>query len=400
MREAMASTVKPRKILFVHNSNDLYGAEVILLNLIRNLDPHQFSAMVVLPEDMRHLNRLSARLEQEGVPYLFLPLGIVRRKYLTPFGLLQYLWNLIVGTMDVCRLIRRQKIDLVHSSTLTVLSGGIAARLTGKPHLWHIHEISQAGSGLRRMLHGAVRRLSTVIVTVSNAVSSHILKDEPKAAGKIKTIYNGIDLAPYANSVNDGRVRKELDIPQDAIVVGMVGRVSRWKGQAVFVEAARQVLEVRPNLYFVAVGGVFDDEHHYMESLQKMVSDYRLDHFRISDFRQDIPAVMASFNLFVLPSIKPDPFPTVIIEAQAAGLPVIGTACGGVPEMVAPDGAGTLVSPGDAEQLAAAILSMIDDSAGLKKLGALARVHALRTFQVSRFVGEFEQMYREMLRAA
>jgi len=385
-----------KTILFVHNSNDLYGAEVILLNLLRGLDRSRYRILVALPEDMQHLNQLSVCLEEAGIPCLFLPLGVLRRRYCRPRYILRYAFEVLRGTFALVRLIRSEGVDLVHTNTLTVFSAVFAARITGRPHLWHVHEIST--SGLRRLLHWLCTHLSQQVVTVSDAVRRNILKDQGWAANRVRTIRNGIELEPYLVPRDGTAVRRELGIPSGALVVGMVGRVSRWKGQPVFVEAARQILSHRPDLYFVAVGGVFDNEHQYMDAFQKLVSSYGLRNFRICDFRQDIPQVLAAFNLFVLPSTEPDPFPTVIIEALASGLPVLGANHGGVPEMIEAGIDGMLVRPGDAGDLAAAILTLIDDPMRLIRMGICARERARRQFQLSDFVKEFEAVYDLIIR--
>lgn len=389
-----------KTILFVHNSNDLYGADIILLNLIQGLDRRRYRAIVVLPEDVRHINRLSARLEVVGISYRFLPLGVIRRKYFGAWKIWKCLLDMIRGVAILCVMIRKENIDIVHSNTLTVYAGAIAAKLTGRPHVWHIHEISTSGKWARTTLHAIVRYLSDQIVVVSDAVRRHILQDEPQAAGKVRTIHNGIDLLPYTCGRNTHTFREELDIPEDARVVGMVGRVSRWKGQSIFVEAARNILKEVPDVYFLAVGGVFDKERQYMEAFRRLVASYRMDRFKICDFRQDIPSVLAGLDIFVLPSILPDPFPTVIIEAMAAGLPVIGSDCGGVPEMIVNGETGILVKPGDPDALAGAITSLLNNPEETERMGANARAQALKAFQIDRFVREFETIYDELVEAS
>jgi glycosyltransferase involved in cell wall biosynthesis len=393
----MPTADKVRTILFVHNSNDYYGAEVILLTLIRGLDPALYRAVVALPEDMRHLGRLSKRLDDFGIAYRFLPLAIMRRKYLRPARIAGYLVDLIRGTLGLCRLIRRNNIDLVQSNTLAVVSGALAAKIMHRPHVWHVHEFLTVPAGLRRALHWMAAHLSARVVTVSNAVRQHILKDQPHAAGSVITIHNGIDLAPYLAAKSGSSIRAELQIPEDATVVGMVGRVSRWKGQQVFTEAARLVAAKCPALYFVAVGGVFDDEHHYMDAFRRAVTRCGLERFRISDFRQDIPEVLSAFDLFVLPSTEPDSFPTVILEAMASGLPVIGSAIGGVPEMIADGETGLLVPPNDPEALAEAIRKILQARSLSESMGRRGRQRAIANFQPPRFIRSFEQIYEQLL---
>ncbi len=393
----MAAESSRHTILFVHNSNDLYGADVVLLNLIRGLDRKQFRAIVALPADVRHINRLSAKLEALKIPFYFLPLGIIRRRYLTVRGILRLLADLGRGIVALNSLIRRERVDIVHSNTLTVMAGPIAARLSGRPHIWHIHEIVSTQGPSRKVLHWIAAHVGGQLVTVSDAVRKHILLDQPRAGAIIKTIHNGIDLSPFLEAESGTRVRQELGIPNEALAIGTVGRVSHLKGQFLFAEAAHKVLARYPDVYFVAIGGVFDNEFHHMAALKDLVASLSIKNFKICDFREDVAAAMAAFNVFVLPSILPESFPTVIIEAMASGLPVIAAETGGVPEMVVPGKTGILFHPGEVDELESAILCLIRDEAARKAMGLAARERAVEAFRLSRFAHEFEELYGSLL---
>jgi glycosyltransferase involved in cell wall biosynthesis len=294
-------------------------------------------------------------------------------------------------------LIRREDVDLVHTNTLAVLSAALAAKLTQRKHIWHVHEFLATHAHIRKFLHWMAVRFSDRVVTVSNAVRQHILRDQPEACDSIVTLYNGIRLEPLLNLQTEPILRREFNIPPNAPVVGMVGRVSRWKGQSLLVEAAKIVQEVRPDVHFIAVGGVFDNETHYMDDFLRLVRERGLQQFHISDFRKDIPQVLASYDLFVLPSLEPDPFPTVIVEAQASAKPVVGAAHGGVPEMIIDGATGLLFRPNDPHDLAEKLLSLLDHPAEIQRMSAAARERALSAFQISRFAREFQDLYSSVL---
>ena len=388
----------PKTILFVHNSNDLYGSDIVLFNLIQALDKTEFRPIVVLPEDARRIGRLSAKLETIDIPYKFVPLGVLRRRSLTIRWIGPMCTELIYAIGALCILIHRERVDIVHTNTVTVPAAAFAAVLMNRPHIWHIHEIIPEKAGSRKMLHWVVAHLSSRIVAVSNAVRSHILLDQPRKVEKIEVIHNGIDLSPFmSQECGRGSVRDELNMSNQALVVGMIGRVSQWKGQSVFAEAAARIVAEYRELYFVAVGGVFDNQQEYMTVFQRQVESLNLKNFRICDYRQDIPEVLRSFDIFVLPSILPDPFPTVVIEAMASALPVIASECGGVSEMVVPGLTGILVPPGDVGALASAIQRLVLDDAGRVAMGEAARRRAKTEFQLARFVRQFERTYRSVL---
>jgi glycosyltransferase involved in cell wall biosynthesis len=388
----------PETILFAHNNNDLYGAEVILLQLLKRLDPARFYPIVVLPTDTKHIGRLSWRLDQEGIEYHFIRMGIIRRKYFHPVGVVRYAVELLLGVFSLAVLMHRRRVALVHTNTLAVLSGAIAAWLMRRPHVWHIHEIIVSPKVAKKVFHFLAVRFSRVVVTVSGAVRAHILADFPESSDKVKVIYNGIDLSPYLLDSGGAKIRKEFGVPQGELLVGMVGKVCRWKGQIQFQQAAVLVLESRPDTRFLAVGGVFDDEMNDMERFREAVEGAHLEtKFMISDFRTDIPSVLSAMDIFVLPSTQPDPFPTVVLEAMAAGKPVIATAHGGPVEMVVEGETGFLVAPGDPRALADAILRLAEVPSLRVAMGTAGRRRVTEHFNLDRFVSEFQALYDRTL---
>ena len=386
----------PRTILLVHNNNDMYGAEVILLELLRGLDRKRFDPIVVLPSDTKHINRLSTELEKAGIEYYFIRMAVLRRKYFNLLAFARLVMDFGAGLFSLISLIFRRRIDLVHTNTASVICSPVAARLTGRKHIWHVHEIIVDPIAIRKFMHFMVCRLSDVVVTVSEAVRKHILLDCPTFASKITVVHNGIEPASFTNPQGRMRIRDEFGVPPEALLIGMVGRVCRWKGQLEFAETAKLVLREWPHAYFLAVGGVFDNERQDMERFRCRVDALGLtNQFFISDFRTDIPDILAAMDIFVLPSTQPDPFPTVILEAMRASKPVIATAHGGPLELVAEGQTVFLVAPSDSEALAHAILKMVESGEGMRIMGENGRVRFEEFFETKRFISNFESVYEK-----
>src|ERR1700731_72232 len=187
-------SIRPQPILVVHNNNDLYGGDKILLELLRRLDRTRFVPFVVLPTDTRHINRFSPELEKLGIEYSFVHLGVLRRRYFKLWRLPRFAFEVLAGIWMLLRIIRKRKIQLVHTNTNTILAGAIAARIAGLPHIWSIHELVLEPNSVRKALHFLIPRLSTRVVTVSCAVRDHMLKDAPQFASRFEFILGGIDL--------------------------------------------------------------------------------------------------------------------------------------------------------------------------------------------------------------
>ena len=389
----------PQNILVVHNNNDLYGAEKVLLELLSRLDRSRFVPIVVLPTDTRHINRLSPELEKLNIECCFVPLGVLRRKYLKLQKLPRFSFEMLAGVRQLVRLIRKRNIALVHTNTNTVLASGLAARLTGVPHVWSIHELMVEPAAVRNALHYMIPRFSTRVVTVSQAVRDHMLKDAAKFADRFAFVRGAIDVEPFLSASGRARVRAEWGIKDDEVLIGMAGRVTRWKGQSVFVQAAKLIAERHPQVKFAAVGGVFDTEKFYMDRFRKEVRDAGLENrLTINDFRADMPDVFAALDIFVLPSILPEPFGLVVIEAMASGKPVIATAPGGPSETVVDGETGFLVPPSDASAIAKALEELLADPQKRISMGEAGRRRAREVFSLPRYVAEFEELYEAVLR--
>jgi glycosyltransferase involved in cell wall biosynthesis len=389
----------PQNILVVHNNNDFYGAEKVLLELLSRLDRSRFVPIVVLPTDTRHINRLSPELAKLNIECCFIPLGVLRRKYFKLQKLPRFSFEVLAGVQQLVRLIRKRNITLVHTNTNTILASPLAARLTRVPHIWSIHELMVEPATVRSALHYMIPRFSTRVVTVSQAVRDHMLKDAAKFADRFTFVRGAIDVEPFVNAKGRARVRTEWGIKDDEVLIGMAGRVTRWKGQSIFVQAAKLIAERHPEAKFAAVGGVFDTEKFYMERFRKEVHDAGLDtKLTINDFRGDMPDVFAAFDIFVLPSILPEPFGLVVIEAMASGKPVVATAPGGPSETVVDGETGFLVPPSDASAMVRALEVLLADPQRRVSMGDAGRRRASEMFSLPRYVTEFEELYDAVLK--
>jgi glycosyltransferase involved in cell wall biosynthesis len=389
----------PQNILVVHNNNDFYGAEKVLLELLSRLDRSRFVPIVVLPTDTRHINRLSPELAKLNIECCFIPLGVLRRKYFKLQKLPRFSFELLAGVRQLVRLIRKRNIALVHTNTNTILASPLAARLTRVPHVWSIHELMVEPATVRSALHYLIPRFSTRVVTVSQAVRDHMLKDAAKFAGRFTFVRGAIDVEPFLNAKGRARVRAEWGVREGEVLIGMAGRVTRWKGQSIFVQAAKLIAEQHAEAKFAAVGGVFDTERFYMDRFRKEVRDAGLENkLTINDFRADMPDVFAAFDVFVLPSILPEPFGLVVIEAMASGKPVVATAPGGPSETVVDGETGFLVPSSDASAMVQALEVLLADPQRRVSMGDAGRRRACEMFSLPRYVTEFEELYETVLK--
>ncbi|MEI6046802.1 MAG: glycosyltransferase, partial [Chloroflexota bacterium] len=222
--------------------------------------------------------------------------------------------------------------------------------------------------------------------------------------GRVVTIPNGIDLNRF-NPDNPkikeaaGLIRQEFGIPPEAFLVGFVGRFIPWKGAKEFVKAC-DLAGQDPALdgaHFMAVGSSLLGYEAYLEEVQAIAQQSNLkERFHFATNRQDIPAFLSAFDLFVHASTKAEPFGIVIIEALAMGKPVIATAGGGVLEILEDSYNGKLVQPGSVEALAKAILELTNCPKQRQNLEMAARQTATARFNIQRATTSQEKVYMEL----
>lgn len=370
-----------RPILFIHHANDMYGADIGLLHIIKSLDQDKYFPIVILPADMP-TGMLSPELGRLGVEFHFAELGILRRKYFKPLNMLPLAIKVIRGALFVRSTARKRGAVLVYINTFVAVSGAVGGRLAGVPVLWHIREILAFPRPVRWILYKALSLYADLVVCISRAVRDAILKEEPRLAKKSVVIYNAVSVAENTGDAEQELpLREELGLPEGAPLVGMVGRIMPWKGQEVFAEAAALVTQHSADAHFVAVGSYFADQSQYLDQLKARIQSLGLEgRFHLLDYRSNVTDVYRALDIFVLPSIKPEPFGRVTVEAMTQGCAVIATNHGGTVELIEHGATGMLVPPGEPEPLATAITLLLSDQPLREKIGQAAAKHATRNF--------------------
>jgi glycosyltransferase involved in cell wall biosynthesis len=380
------------KVLFLHAGAELYGADQILLELVKGLIKENVTVSVLVPE----AGPLVAELEDAGAKVLIFEFGVLRRKYFSFFGMLNRAWYIAIGAGRVWRLIRRERFDLVHSNTSVVLAGAFAARLARIPHIWHIHEITTNPRFVAVGLAKLISRLSSRVVCVSHAVRRHLEALAPGIAPITAVIYNGIEpRKPRCNARQN--IREQWGVSDQSVLIGMVGRVNAWKGQRALVRAFEQTATAL-DLRCVMVGGIFAGEEHILDALNTEIGrSVRPERYIVEGFRRDIPDVLSAFDVFVLPSTSPDPLPTVVLEAMHAGLPVVSFAHGGAMEMVVDEKTGFLCEVGSTLIMASKFNALAADPCMRAEFGLAGQQRVTELFTREAFLGHFTSLYEKAI---
>ncbi|MGH7506551.1 MAG: glycosyltransferase family 4 protein, partial [Longimicrobiales bacterium] len=233
---------------------------------------------------------------------------------------------------------------------------------------------------------------------MSAAIREHCREGIGPAATRGEICYDPFDFAAFDRAAGSvSRVRAELGLAGDDILITNVGRLIPWKGQDYFIDALAEVVREEPRVKALLVGdaGPTRQSREFEESLRQRVADRQLqDHVIFTGFRADVPGVMAASDVVVHSSCDPEPFGRVIVEAMAARRPVVATAAGGVPEIVEDGRTGLLVPLRDARAMADAIRQLICNPEAARSMGERARTDAEARFGAALFAHALHRAYR------
>jgi glycosyltransferase involved in cell wall biosynthesis len=399
------------RILYVENGIGYGGAIICLRHLVRNLDRDKFEPMVITGLTGPQYREIATEAIWKHIPDRHLDVVSMKRRLQTarwPDALpgLRWLTNQIFSRLDdvinflpafvqMLWVIQRFKPDLIHvnNEPLCNRSAVLAGKLLGIPVVAHVRG-DQQGS----MLMQSLFKMPDYFIAVSRWVSDSIGRLGVPAE-KRTYIYDGIELQKL-NVAADGRAfRRQHQIPEDAFAIGLVGLLIPWKGQMLFVETARQLLQEMPDAIFALVGGTPEECRAYEAELRKISEQPGLKgRIVFTGHVNDMAEVYNGLDVVLSASTSPEPLGTMIIEAMTMARPLIAPDHGGAVEMIENGKTGLLFKPGDAQDLAEKIRTLYRDSALRKDMGQSARTHALQAFSVEEHVRHIEGVYRQLLK--
>jgi len=245
----------------------------------------------------------------------------------------------------------------------------------------------------RRLICQVLGRFTDISLTISRSVRNHIAEQCRLPLEQFKINYVGIDCSRYQCGRPKDFVRRELGLPLDKPVVGIVARLDHWgKGHQELFPALAKVRRQYP-VHALVVGGGRKQEEVQKKAVEMGLGD--IVHF--VGIRHDIPDMLAAMDIFTIPSHS-EGLCRALLEAMAAGLPVIASKVGGMVEVVQHEENGLLIPPRDPEALAQALLRLLADPDWAKTLGQKAQAHVRKYFSLDRMSREINEVYDELVR--
>jgi glycosyltransferase involved in cell wall biosynthesis len=223
-------------------------------------------------------------------------------------------------------------------------------------------------------------------VVLTGGVSSHC----------VGTHYSGVDCSIMASSEWSHDIRAQHGVPREALLLGTVANLLPLKGYEVMLDALPAILSAMPAVRYLIIGG---GEAEYGARLKTMAVERGIaERVHFAGFQDSVASYLSALDLYVHPSLK-EAFGLAVVEAMAMGKAVVATTTGGLPEVVAQGETGLLVPPGDAESLAAAVVSLLEDKVRREQMGRKGRARAQERFSLDASVSHMEQLYGEVLGA-
>ncbi|MBN1865526.1 MAG: glycosyltransferase family 4 protein [Victivallales bacterium] len=369
------------RILFIHHSSAMGGAERSLFDLVSCFSDKSGLACVVPP------GPLADMLAGLGVRVHELPLRSLRRVdvFTTALPLLFY------ATCGLSRIIREEHAVLVHANSFTgAVFAAPAARLCRIAFSWHERDLARHG-----LLAPMIARFATFVACISDAVRENLCSQLPgRLHSRIRLVHNGIDFGKYSSI--SGRPRCFQGVPEKRRVVLMASQFVRWKGLLDFVDIAAQVKTRMPDTFFVIAGdtGHAGQQKHVLEVRSKIAAAGLENDFLLAGHVDDMASLLGWADCLTMLS-RNEPFGRVMLEAMAAGTPVVAYDCGAAGEILENAVSGMLVEPGNTVQAAEQVCALLENSILRDEIAENASSRVSQKFSIERVYAEFTNILKE-----
>jgi glycosyltransferase involved in cell wall biosynthesis len=319
----------------------------------------------------------SRTLEESGIGLTYL-----HRSALNPLTVTSFL-----------KVISKEHADVIHlHGWIAANFGRFAGRMLGVPTIMHEHGVDPKFPLSQRIADRLLSPFNHTVIAVSESVRKFLIANRSVPPAKIRVIYNGAPTDEFAPA--DARevagAREELGIPNGMHVVGTVGRLDTQKGITYFLRAARQVMDILPDVRFVIVG-----DGPKREELESEAQDLGLDScVRFTGHRSDVSVIQSLMDLQVFPSLW-EGVPLTVFEAMAMGRAIVSTNVDGLAEVLEDGKNALIVAPADSEQLATGMMRLLSDRRLAERLGRNA-LESSKSFDIGRTVENLESLYDEL----
>ena len=392
--------MRKKRILYIESNRDgtVGGSYYSLFYLVRGLNKDLFQPIVMFYEGNPLIGKFR-ELAIEVVVYDHYSPSDGRIRNFSDFIKFfpRLVRDVLWGHLKVTKKLDEIKPDIVHLNNSYAVNHDwvLACKRRGVKIIAHDRGTRPPASFQTRFF---VRFLDAII-SVSDSYLEYVTGQNlrPKKSCRV---YNGLDVTEFDGHCLEPKkqIRRKLNVPNGDILIGMVGNIDYWKGQIVLVKAMSLVVRKFKNVKVVLVGKTARGAEKYEEEIRACISRHGLDdNIIFTGYRDDIPALLNAFDIFVHASVEPEPFGRVILEAMAMKKPIVATNSGGTPEQIVDGKSGLLVPMADERAMADAILTCLDDRQKADELGINAWIRLQDKFSIEKMVSGIEDIYQKVL---
>ncbi|MBC8440652.1 MAG: glycosyltransferase family 4 protein [Deltaproteobacteria bacterium] len=389
------------RILYIESNRDgtVGGSYYSLFYLVEGLDKNIYEPIVMFYEE----NPLIEKFEKVVKEVIIFDHDSPFSGCIRSFGnfikfIPRFVRDILWAQFEIIKKIDEIKPDIVHLNNSYAANHDwvLACKLKGVKIIAHDRGTMPPASLQTRFFV----RLLDAIISVSDSYLQYITGQglKPKLACRV---YNGLALKDFSGQYSTeqrNQLRKNLDVNDDDILIGMVGNIIYWKGQIVLVKAMTRIVKKQQNVKVLLVGKTVSGGEAYEHDIKTCISQNKLnDKIFFTGYREDIPALLDAFDIFIHASVEPEPFGRVIIEAMARKKPIIATKLGGPSEIIVHGESGVLIAMNDEIAMADAILNYIADMSKAEKIGQNAFKRVVEKFSAQNMVQGVEAVYNEIL---
>jgi len=405
---------KKIKILYIHQSGGGGGASNCLGLLVSCLDKDKFIPVVILGKDgpiaelfgKKNIKTYILKVSSFGV-YIHSP-KISYRKTLS------FLYRFLPDIFTIYRIIKNEKVDIVHINSSVLITTMIAARLTGVKIICHIREIIPDDK-IGRLQKAFIEFIASNIITISKEVHKQFKEK------KTIMIYDGINPEKFIPNLNEEEIRIKYRLTKEETIFTHIGQLYAAKGSYIFLKAAKMLIESNHNVRFFIIGGPVSTTNDSFNKRIKNIIKWFLGYLKyrirnpkenleafaqdlgiskrviFTGFRNDVQNFIALSDAIVAPHCIPEPFGMVLIEAGALKKPIISTNIPPTPDIVINSKTGLLVEPNSPKALYKAMEYIINNPMEAQKMGENGYRNVVNNFHIDITYSKIKKLYEKIL---
>jgi len=368
----MNSTTPKTRLMIITHDLAIGGLQQVVVNICRAINRDKFHVSVLC---LRALGEFVPEVQELAIKVFFLP-----QKYGTDY----------LSFLKVAKILRHEKPDVIHThNTQPLIDGTIGALLAGVQTIVHTDHARVFPDKRRYMFaEWLMSHFAYKVVGVSDDTSRNLVRYEKIAGKKVVTIPNGVDEEKFSIEIDKEAKRRELGISGNGPIIGLGVRLAEGKGINFLLSAMPDIIERFPDITLVIAGDGLAKAQLEKQSIELGIVRNVL----FLGPRLDIPDLLKLFDLYILPSLS-EGLPMVLLEAMAAGCPIVATNVGGIPTLIKHGDSGSLVEPGNPNGLAAEIVELLSNRELRNRYAKNGQCAVHKKFSADIMTRKYEQLY-------